>query len=131
MTNIQKLCFMLFCASFAVAAPAAADESVPPKAYVVADIKVTDPVGYQSYLSAISAVVKKYGGVYIARAGRTATVEGVSPAGRVVIIEFPSFASAEAFEASPDAIAAGAIRRRTATSRIYVVEAVPQKSDRR
>jgi uncharacterized protein (DUF1330 family) len=122
MATIQKLIPMLFCASLATAAVAAPDQGIAPKAYVVADIRVINPEGYKAYLSAISPVVKKYGGAYIARAGRTATVEGSPPAGRVVIIEFPSFAAAEAFETSPEAVAAGAIRHQTATSRIFVVE---------
>ena len=123
MTRTQKLIPMLFCASLAtgvIAAPTA--ESVPLKAYVVADIRVTNPNGYQAYLSAISPVVKKYGGIYLARAGRTRSVEGAPPAGRIVLIEFPNFATAEAFETSPEALAAGAIRHRTATSRIFIVE---------
>ena len=123
MTGMQKLIPMLFCASLATGAIAApTPESVPLKAYVVADIRVTDPNGYQAYLSAISPVVKKYGGIYIARAGRTRSVEGAPPTGRIVLIEFPSFAAAEAFETSPEALAAGEIRHRTATSRIFVVE---------
>jgi uncharacterized protein (DUF1330 family) len=123
MSAIQKLIPMLFCAVFATSALAApTPEGVPLKAYVVADIRVTDPQGYQGYLSAISPVVKKYGGTYIARAGRTTSVEGTPPKGRIVIIEFPSFSAAEAFETAPEALAAGAIRHRTATSRIFVVE---------
>lgn len=123
MTAMQKLISVLFCASLttgALAAPTPA--SVPLKAYVVADIRVTDSNGYQTYLSAISPVVKKFGGTYIARAGRTLSVEGSPPSGRIVIIEFPNFAAAEAFETSPEALAAGEIRHRTATSRIFVVE---------
>jgi uncharacterized protein (DUF1330 family) len=123
MTAIQKLTFALSClliGSSAFANPAPAD--VPPRAYVVADIRVTDPEGYRDYLTAISPVVAKYGGNYLARAGRTRPVEGLPPAGRVIIIEFPSFAAAEAFESSPEALAAFAIRHLTATSRIFVVE---------
>ena len=123
MTAMQKLIPVLFCASLttgALAAPSPA--SVPLKAYVVADIRVTDSIGYRTYLSAISPVVKKFGGTYIARAGRTLSVEGSPPSGRIVIIEFPNFAAAEAFETSPEALAAGKIRHRTATSRIFVVE---------
>jgi uncharacterized protein (DUF1330 family) len=97
-------------------------ESAPLKAYVVADIRVTDAEGYRAYLSAISPVVKKHGGIYIARAGRTIPVEGAPPIGRIVIIEFPSFAAAEAFESSQEALAASEIRHQTATSRIFVVE---------
>ena len=124
MNEWQKL---LACLFFTVAAGSAATaseapESAPLKGYVVADISVTDPDGYRAYLAAISPVVTKYGGTYIARAGRTLSVEGAPPIGRVVIIEFPSFAAAEAFEASPEALATGEIRHRTATSEIFVVE---------
>lgn len=123
MTAMHKFIPMLLCASLATGAVAAPSvEGVPPKAYVVADIRVTDPTGYQKYLAAISPIVKHYGGVYIARAGRTMSVEGAPPTGRIVIIEFPNFAAAEAFEGSPEALTAGVIRHRTATSRIFVVE---------
>ncbi|GAA3903559.1 hypothetical protein GCM10022276_22760 [Sphingomonas limnosediminicola] len=50
------------------------------------------------------------------------SVEGAPPIGRIVNIEFPSFEAAETFETSPEALAAGEIRHRTATSRIFVVE---------
>lgn len=93
-----------------------------PRAYVVAEIQVTDPVGYQDYLAAISPAVAKFGGTYLTRAGQTQSVEGTAPAGRVVIIEFPSFSAARAFEESPDNLAAAKIRHNTATSRIFIVE---------
>jgi uncharacterized protein (DUF1330 family) len=123
MTAMHKFIPMLFCASLATGAFAApTGDGVAPKAYVVADIRVTDPSGYQKYLAAISPIVKHYGGIYIARAGRTISVEGAPPTGRMVIIEFPNFAAAEAFETSPEALTAGVIRHRTAISRIFVVE---------
>ena len=123
MTAMHKFIPMLFCALLATGALAVpSGEGVPPKAYVVADIRVTDPTGYEKYLAAISPIVKHYGGIYIARAGRTMAVEGAPPTGRIIIIEFPNFAAAEAFERSPEALTAGVIRHRTATSRIFVVE---------
>lgn len=98
------------------------ERSLARTAYVVAEIQVTDPVGYERYLAAISPIVEKFGGTYLARAGRTLPVEGPEPKGRIVIIAFPSFAAAQAFEEAPESVAAGAIRHATATSRIYVVE---------
>ena len=99
--------------------------AVPP-AYVVAEIKVTEPTGYRDYLAAISPIVEKFGGTYLVRAGKTLQVEGPEPNGRIVIIQFPSFAAAQSFEQAPESLAAGEIRHRTATSRIFVVEgAVP------
>jgi len=122
MTALSKLTLALVCVSISHGAFASTSERVSPKAYVVAEIRVTDPEGYREYLTAISPVVAKHGGTYIARAGRTLPVEGTPPAGRVIIIEFPTFAAAEAFENSAEAQAAFEIRHRTATSRIFVVE---------
>ena len=93
-----------------------------PPAYVIAEIVVTDPTGYRDYLTAISPIVEKFGGTYWVRAGRTLQVEGAEPNGRIVVISFPSFAAAEAFQNAPESLAAGEIRHRAATSRIFVVE---------
>lgn len=49
--------------------------SAPP-AYVIAEIVVTDPTGYQDYLATISPIAEKFGGTYLARAGKTLRVEG-------------------------------------------------------
>lgn len=96
--------------------------ALAPRAYVIAEIQVTDPVGYKAYLAAISRIVEEFGGTYLARAGQTRSIEGPQPTGRVVIIELPSFAAAQSFEDAPESVAAGEIRHRAATSRIFVVE---------
>lgn len=96
--------------------------SSTPRAYVIAEITVTDPAGYREYLAAISPIVEKFGGTYLVRGGKTIRVEGVEPSGRVVVIAFPSLSAARAFEEAPESLAAADIRHRTATSRIFVVE---------
>lgn len=116
------LLLLLAGACGAVAQP---PEATPPPAYVIAEIEVHDAVGYRDYLAAISPIVEKHGGTYLARAGQTLSLEGAPPNGRIVLIAFPSLAAAKAFHASPEAQAAGDIRRRTATSRIFVVEGAP------
>jgi len=97
-------------------------EPTSPPAYVIAEIRVTDPTGYQEYLATISPIVAGFGGTYLVRAGKTLHVEGREPDGRIVVIVFPSFAAATAFQQAPATRAAGEIRHRTATSRIFVVE---------
>ena len=96
--------------------------STPPKAYVIAEIQVADPEAYRAYVAKISPVVKRFGGIYLARAGRTESVEGSPPAGRVVVIEFPSFAAAQTFEKDPEHLAVAAMRQRAASSRVFIVE---------
>ncbi|MFN7055714.1 DUF1330 domain-containing protein [Hyphomonas sp.] len=106
------------CAS--TAAPSEAPAT--PKGYVIAEIEVTDPEAYAAYVAAAGPLVAQYGGVYLVRGGRSASWEGAPPAGRLVVIEFPSFAAAEAFQVSPEYAAIAPIRRATAVSRLMVVE---------
>jgi uncharacterized protein (DUF1330 family) len=94
------------------------------KAYVIVEITVTDPVVYEDYKSAIAPLAGKFGGVYLVRAGRTQAIEGEPPTGRVVVFEFPSFDHAMAFEHAPETLEASKLRRRSAKSRIFVVEGV-------
>ncbi len=40
-------------------------------AYVIVEINIADPVGYEEYKKLAGATVEKYGGKYIVRGGRT------------------------------------------------------------
>lgn len=102
----------------------AADAPAPAKAYVVAEIKVTDPENYKAYVAKVTPVVASFGGTYLARGGKAVPVEGAPPAGRVVIIEFPSLDAAMAFQASPGEKEALLLRRQAATGRQFMVEGI-------
>lgn len=106
-----------------LAAPANA-EPAPAPAYIIGDITVTDPEGYKAYMAAITPVVAKFGGTYLVRGGQTVAYEGHQPAGRTVVIAFPSLAAAKAFHADPANDAAAEIRQRTAKSGLFIVEGV-------
>lgn len=95
-----------------------------PKGYVVAEVDVHDPEGFAAYRAAVPAVIAQYGGRYVARGGAIVGVEGNSPTGRIVIVEFPSLAQAEAFVNSAEYAPVAAIRQRTSTSRLFLVEGV-------
>jgi uncharacterized protein (DUF1330 family) len=90
-------------------------------AYVIAEIEVTDPVGYEEYKALVPAVLARYGGRYLARGGEVAGLEGDAPPARVVIMEFPSLAQAKAWWACAEYTPAKAIRHRTAKSRLVAV----------
>jgi uncharacterized protein (DUF1330 family) len=93
-----------------------------PKAYVIAEITVQDATAYDQYKTIIKPIVEKYGGKYLVRAGRVEAVDGTAPTGRVIVLEFPSFTMAEAFEKSPENLSAATIRHKAATSRLFIVE---------
>ena len=45
-------------------------------AYVIVEIEVVDPVGYEEYKKQAAATVHQYGGKYIVRGGKTEVLEG-------------------------------------------------------
>ena len=54
-------------------------------AYVIVDIDVHDPVGYEEYKKLAPPAIAKYGGIYLARGGMTETLEGDWSPSRLVI----------------------------------------------
>ena len=72
-----------------------------PPAFVVSNIEVTDPAGYQKYGEAAAAVVATYRGKILVRGGNAVVFDGRAPQ-RVVLIEFASLADAERWRSSPE-----------------------------
>ncbi len=66
-------------------------------AYIIGRIDVTNPAGYSEYTRRTPEVIAKFGGRFLARGGKSATLEGPTETRRVVILEFPSLERAEAF----------------------------------
>ena len=93
-------------------------------AYVVVDVEVTDPAGFEEYRSQVPASIARYGGRYIVRGGQTRTLEGSWAPKRVVILEFPDRAAAKAWWSSQEYAAAKALRQRCARTEIIVVDGV-------
>lgn len=97
-----------------------------PKGYVVGEVQISDTTTYQTYAARTTPILEKFGGRYLVRAGQTVSLEGAPPAGRVVIIEFPSLVAARAFQDSPEYKAIADIRHRSSTGRAFIVEGVAQ-----
>jgi uncharacterized protein (DUF1330 family) len=93
-------------------------------AYFVGEVDVRDHEEYAVYATAAAPLIDKFGGKVLAKGGPTVSHEGPPPAGRIVIIEFTDAAAAAALRNSPEYQAIAAIRRRSATARVYVVEGV-------
>ena len=68
-----------------------------PAAYLVVDMKITDPEQYKLYVAQAPAAVKAAGGEYLARGGRHETLEGPWKAARVALLRFPSYEQAKDF----------------------------------
>ena len=93
-------------------------------AYVIAEIEVTDPAGYEEYRKQVLAVVTKYGGKFIVRGGKVDAREGGWNPKRIVLVEFPSLAQAQKWYDSEEYRALKALRLRTARGSVVLVEGV-------
>ncbi len=91
-------------------------------AYMILDIEVTDPVGFEQYKQLAPPALGIYGGRYLARGGRTETLEGDWAPKRLVILEFPDLAHAKQWLESPEYREARELRRQSASSNIVVIE---------
>jgi uncharacterized protein (DUF1330 family) len=93
-------------------------------AYWLVYMNVTNPKAYEEYKKRTPAALQKYGGKFLARGGRAQAVEGENPAGRVVLIEFPSFEQAMKCYNSPEYQEAKGFRAGAAEAQIVIVEGV-------
>jgi uncharacterized protein (DUF1330 family) len=91
-------------------------------AYIVLDIEVHDPIGYDEYKKLAPAAVELYGGKYIARGGKTETLEGTWSPSRLVILQFENSEQAKQWLNSPEYSAARKMRHQTANSQMIVIE---------
>ncbi|HCK76782.1 MAG TPA: DUF1330 domain-containing protein [Gammaproteobacteria bacterium] len=68
-------------------------------AFLIADVNPADMQAYRDsgYLEAVPKIAAEYGGVYRARGGRTAVLEGGWQPKRLVVIEFPTWDRLQAF----------------------------------
>jgi uncharacterized protein (DUF1330 family) len=94
------------------------------KAYIIEEIQVTDATKYKDYVAQAPATVAAFGGAFIVRAGAVDVIDGTPPAGRVVVLEFPSMAKAKAWHESEAYQKILPIRNASSTSRVYIVEGV-------
>ncbi len=90
-------------------------------AYIVAEIEVTDAGGYEPYKKMAGESIQRHGGRFLARGGRTVSLEGEKPK-RVVVIEFPTVEAAEKFYHSPDYQATAKVRQKVSEGRLYAGE---------
>jgi uncharacterized protein (DUF1330 family) len=93
-------------------------------AYVIVEIDIIDPVGYEEYKKLAGATVEKYGGKYIVRGGRAETLEGDWNPKRIVVLEFESMQRAKDWLNCEEYREPRKMRHRTAETKMIVVEGV-------
>ena len=93
-----------------------------PRAYVIVQMAITDAAAYAEYRQHTPASIAAYGGRFLVRGGTVETFEGEPPLPRIVVLEFPSLAQAQAWYHSPDYPKLAAIRQGASEGRMFVVE---------
>jgi uncharacterized protein (DUF1330 family) len=73
-----------------------------PKTYLVAQVRIHNPEGYEAYRSRTREIIERFGGRFLVRGGTLHPLEGEPGFERLVIIEFPDQASADNFYRSPE-----------------------------
>jgi uncharacterized protein (DUF1330 family) len=94
-------------------------------AYLVANIDVSDPAGFEEYRKKVGPIVAQYGGRYIVRGGEVKVLEGNPPIKRFTVLEFPSMAAAQKFYDSPEYKPVLKLRLASATSNVILVDGAP------
>jgi uncharacterized protein (DUF1330 family) len=90
--------------------------------YVIVEIEVVDPVGYEEYKKLAGATIVKYGGKYIVRGGAAETLEGDWQPKRIVILQFENVQRAKEWLNCPEYREPRKMRHRTAKTKMIVVE---------
>jgi uncharacterized protein (DUF1330 family) len=93
-------------------------------AYLIADIEVQDPKGYEEYRRLVAPALQKYGARFLARGGRVDVLEGKWNPSRLVVLQFESMEKAREFYDSEDYRPAKQARQKASSANFIVVEGV-------
>ena len=93
-------------------------------AYVIANVKITNPERYAQYIQLTPASILPFGGRFIVRAGRALKLEGTIEANRIVIIEFDSYERAKDWYESEGYRHAKELRQSASVSSLILVDGV-------
>lgn len=92
-------------------------------AYLIAEVKVTDPGWIPDYAARVHDIAARHGGRYLSRSGNITALEGERPDATVVaLIEFPSVEAARAFARDPDYAPFAASRQAGSQSRFFAID---------
>ena len=94
---------------------------MPKRGYWVATVSISNPAAYKEYMDYVMVPFGKFGGRYLVRGGASEVVEGESLS-RIIVIEFPDYATAQACYRSPEYGKAITLRDGASINNIVVVE---------
>lgn len=92
-----------------------------PKGYLIAELTVTNPAGFEEYRQQVPATIVAHGGRYVTRGGAATLLEGTGAPGRMIVLEFDSPEQAHAWYNSPAYQAILPLRLNNSTGRAMIV----------
>jgi uncharacterized protein (DUF1330 family) len=114
-----------FALGAAVASSIKAEGRAP--AYVISEIEVTNPEAYaKEYVPLATKALAQSGQKRLVSGGKTVSISGAPPSGRIVVSRFDSLDQAKAAYSSPDYLAARKIGDRYGKLRIFAVEGLAE-----
>ena len=93
-------------------------------AYIIVNVEVTDPARYADYTRVVGDSLLPYEGRFLVRGGKAEKLEGSLEPKRIVVLEFPSLERAKAWWSSEEYREPKAIRQRSSTTDMIVVDGV-------
>jgi uncharacterized protein (DUF1330 family) len=118
--NAAALAAIVIAAAFGAVRAVQADAKAP--AYVVNEIDVTDPVLFKTYAERQGALIKSFGGRFLARGGKAEIIAGAPLRQRTVVYVFDSMEKVEAWHNAPEQKELAVIRDKSSNFRSFAVE---------
>lgn len=94
-------------------------------AYVIVDVGVKNLEKYEEYRKLAPAIVKAYGGKYLARGNKIEYLEGNWTPKYIALLEFETFERARAWYDSPEYVAIREVRQENTNSKMILVDGIP------
>ena len=90
-------------------------------AYIIVDVKVTEPEAYERYKATVQQTLEKFGGKFVVRGGHSEILEGDWKPTRLVVLEFGSMERAKAWWNSREP---KKLRQRASITNMIVVDGI-------
>jgi uncharacterized protein (DUF1330 family) len=91
-------------------------------AFLVIDMTIHDLKAFSAYIRGVPAFIEKHSGKYIVQGAEPTVMEGDWEPERLIIIKFPARAQAKAFLEDPEFQDLVAIRHKSTTSKVVLVD---------
>jgi uncharacterized protein (DUF1330 family) len=93
-------------------------------AYIIIDIDVKDPIGYEEYKKQGAPTILAYGGKPLARGGATEVLEGSWQPKRMILLEFKNTEEAKRWWNSQEYNEAKKLRHKAASANAILLEGI-------